>query len=221
MIWSFSWNVSAQNKIAIIDTGFNRTPQSKLQICQTGHKDFTGKGLQDNLGHGTHIANIIGNLVYKENYCAIIIKYINNIDDNKAGMENTLKAFSYLQDVDGLVAINYSSNGADYSFQEENLLLRLSNKGIKIFVAAGNHYQNLDERCNAFPSCYGIANVIPVGNLKDKETRNPSSNYGKIVSDWEIGTDIVVETKTNVKTLMSGTSQATAIATSLFLNRMK
>lgn len=222
MIWSFSWNISAQqiNKIAIIDTGFNITSTSKLKLCTAGHKDFTASNnaFKDNIGHGTHIGNIIGNFVNKNNYCAIVIKYINNLND-KDGMETTIKALTYLKSVDNLIAINYSSNGADYSFQEENALLRLNYNDVKIFVAAGNHSTDLDKNCNAFPTCYHIKNVVSVGNLENVWKRSPSSNYGKIVTDWEIGTNIVAETAEKIYTSMTGTSQATGIATSLFLNR--
>lgn len=217
-------NVNAQtnvSKIVIIDTGFNITSNSKLRLCKEDHKDFSESSgvFVDNIGHGTHISNIIGNIVYKTNYCAIIIKYVDTIPKNT--MENSLNAFKYALTLSNVKAINYSSSGFEYSIDELDIISRLSEKNIQIFVAAGNHFLNLDKDCKSYPSCYNIKNVHVIGNLINKETAHPSSNYGSIVTEWEIGTDIAAETSEGFVTKRSGTSQATAIATSLFINRMK
>jgi len=78
-------------KIAVIDTGISLDRIQDASLCKTGHKDFTGYGLNDNHGHGTHIYGLIDqyakNIKLKTNsdvallsktsvsYCQIIIKF--------------------------------------------------------------------------------------------------------------------------------------------------
>ena len=45
--------------VAVIDTGIDAQAFNRHVLCKTGHKDFTGTGIQDRHGHGTHISGLI------------------------------------------------------------------------------------------------------------------------------------------------------------------
>jgi hypothetical protein len=77
--------------VAVVDTGLDPELMNDSSICPDGHKDFTGQGLQDINGHGTHISYLIDQYAknfillkdgdssklksIKSNYCQIILKY--------------------------------------------------------------------------------------------------------------------------------------------------
>lgn len=146
-------------RIAVIDTGIDLDLlKNSRSYCKDGHKDFTGFGLNDNHGHGTHISGIIDqyakNFIFTPNvvesdinkvvvdYCQIIIKYFDPSLVGSNNLENTIKSFRWAidQNVD---IINYSGGGVDPSEEEKKLVIEALNKGIKVVVAAGNEASNL------------------------------------------------------------------------------
>lgn len=167
-------------KVAVIDTGIDPLLMKSDSLCDSGHKDFTGKGLVDNHGHGTHISGIIDqyakNVFVGQNgvsgkqledtklsgYCQIIIKYFDPKAPNQDNLENTIKSFRWAidQKVD---IINYSGGGTDFSKEEQQLVLEALNKGIKFVAAAGNERSNIDKQ-KYYPAMYD-SRIIKVGNL--------------------------------------------------------
>lgn len=208
-------------RIAVIDTGFNKTTSSKVKLCADGHKDFTGfEWDNDAYGHGTHVTNTLANNLTIDNYCIIIIKYTHNPDlENKTflPLDRTIAAFQYLNTID-VDVVNYSAGGAFFIKEEKKALLALKKRGVSIFVAAGNEYMNLNKKCDFYPPCYKLG-IHVIGNLKSDGKRNPSSNYGRIVNHWEMGTGIMAEVSERVYMRLTGTSQASPVALAHWLNR--
>ncbi len=203
-------------RIAVLDSGFTRTEYSKnVKLCETGHKDFTGTGLEDNHGHGTHIVNTIVSNLKTDNYCIILVKWY---DPNTIPPPTNSKAFEYLNDID-VDIVNYSAGGPSHSEYEDYVLAGLLESGVKIFVAAGNDSQNLDKKCNYYPACYRLRKLEVVGNIQKDGKRRPSTNYGKVVTRWEIGVDVVQDTGKYGVRPMTGTSQSCALATAHEANR--
>jgi len=182
-------------KIAVIDTGLD-FKNTNIQICDTGHADFTGNGMNDVNGHGSNVSAIIDEYAKDAPHCQIIIKYFNK-DTSYDFVTALAYAIKLKPDI-----INVSSTGTDPSDEERIIVKTALNKHILIVAAAGNEGQNLDVKCNYYPICYD--GVIGVGNLLNPFRRNPTSNYGKKLI-WEIGTNINAGGKT-----LSGTSQSTA-----------
>lgn len=188
-------------KVAVIDTGIKKEWMKTLPLCETGHKDFTGFGLEDIHGHGTNVADIITQHATGE-YCLVIVKFFDPRNINS--LDSLIKAIGYsIQNAD---IINISGGGPVENTVEEKLIkLGLNNDKIFI-VAAGNDKENLDEKCTYFPACYD-PRLIVVGNGRNG-IPNDVSNYGKVVDLWINGMNIK-----GGGHRMSGTSQSTAIVT--------
>lgn len=179
---------------------------TNLKLCKDGAVDFTDTDIYDesqNYYHGTNIAGIISNGLKNIDYCVYILKIYST--KHEVDRFNHLKAFRYAisKKVD---LINYSSSGVGYNVMEAYLVRIMRIKNIKFVCAAGNDSLNLDKGCIAYPGCYN--GVISVGNLNKNKTIARTSNYGKIVTAWQVGDHICAN---NV--CLSGTSQATAVQT--------
>jgi subtilisin family serine protease len=172
-------------KIAIIDTGYDASlvTGSKLKLCKHGHYDFS-KG-QNGVGftkkHGTAVASIIAEQLKDVDYCAVI--YTISIYENA---EQIVTAF-YKASYETVDAINASYSGSIKSVAEREAVRDAAKRVKAIFVAAGNDGRNLDVSCLAFPTCFDIPNVHPVGALKANGARLPVSNYGSKVKEWYSG----------------------------------
>lgn len=246
--------------VAVIDTGIDQSLMSQPWICKNGHKDFTGAGLEDNHGHGTHIAGLveqyakgvvfnIGKNTSKDidnasaDFCVIIIKYYDPKRPDSDNLANTVASFKWAidQKVD---IINYSGGGTSFSKEEYEVVEMALNKGIKFVAAAGNERSDID-KWKYYPAMYDDR-IIRVGNLvSDKVTTKvvtslhleglkltpkeetvierdiaSSSNYGKSINAWEIGTKVLSRLPTKSWGYMTGTSQATAIKSGKIVREM-
>jgi len=210
-------------KVAVIDTGFDWAKKDKINLCNTGHKDFTNTSLQDNVGHGTNVSGLIHKYAKNSNYCQVIIKYFNK----KKGVSPEISAKAIRHAVRlGVDFINYSGGGLGSNKKERLAVSEALSKGIKFIAAAGNNNDDLDYECNYYPACYYRMqkNMIVVGSKSKILTSFPVfnynivtnySNYGKVVDVWENGN----KQKALGHTL-TGTSQATAIHTGKLIRQM-
>lgn len=222
-IWPFKVVHAKTLTIAVIDTGVD---VSVPNLCRFGHKSFVPNGegspLVDTNGHGSHIAGIIGANAGEGDYCIVSIKYYSDKNTAKENLASLTKALQYAININ-VKFINLSGGGPQSDKEEFNLIKKALKKKIKIVVAAGNEHDDLDKSCNYFPACYDTR-ITMVGNLQKQNTDDrqfgpastsisPSSNYGKRVTRWEIGTDVESTLPGGKRGKMSGTSQATAVAT--------
>lgn len=195
-----------QIKIAIIDSGIPKF-KTNAKFCSNGLYDLTNTSMEDHLSHGSNILGIIAENLNKANvdYCIYDIK-IYDKDSSDTPFLTHLVAYIYLYYLDGVDIVNYSSSGPTESPPENALLKGLISRNIKFVASAGNDNKDLDIACSAWPAC--IPGVISVGNLNVNGTRHKASNYGKIVTAWQMGSNICYN-----HVCMSGTSQATAFET--------
>jgi subtilisin family serine protease len=196
----FSFNlIAAENriKIAIIDTGI--AGYQTEYLCENGLRTMVGDDGLDRSGHGTNIASIITQHLDFKKYCIISYKvyYKGNIQDTRVAA-SVLDAIAA-----GAKYINMSFSGSDSS-PFEKLAIRLAvEKGINVYVAAGNDGKNLDVFCNVYPACYkfGVGqeffHVVAASDLKGSNT----ADFMLKVEGSKLGNPE-----------MSGSSQATANA---------
>lgn len=221
--------------VAIIDTGIDEALLSTNTFCKEGHKDFTGLGLQDRHGHGTHISGLIDQYArdyiftpgrdpkklydIKVNYCQIVLKFFNTAKDTTDNLENTRKAIRYAIDMD-VDMINYSGGGTDYDSKEHDLIIEALNKGIKVVAAAGNERSNIDKN-KYYPAMYD-KRIYRVGNLVSENPREiaSTSNWGTGVNNWEIGTRAFSKLPGGTYGFMNGTSQACAIKSGKLIHEL-
>lgn len=212
--------------VAIIDTGIDEALLKTDTFCKKGHKDFTGTGIQDRHGHGTHISGLVDqyarnyiftpskdpNKLYniKVNYCQIVIKFFDTPNATTDNLENTRKAIRYAIDMN-VDMINYSGGGTDYDSKEHDLIVEALNNGIKVVAAAGNEKSNINKD-KYYPAMYD-ARTYRVGSLVSESPRVIASysNFGDGVNNWEMGTKVLSRLPGGIYGYMTGTSQAAAI----------
>lgn len=217
--------VKPQIKVAVIDTGFgyNKLPKDN-RLCYWGHKDFTKKGAQyigegsfipvDTVGHGTNIVGIIENYASKSNinYCIVILKFYSKNQSNLQNLKSSIAAIKFATDELKVDYINYSGGGPEEDAEEKQAVEKFLNQGGKLIAAAGNDGKLIGSwDAEYYPAMYD-KRIVVVGNLGKNGFRARSSNYGKLVNRWEIGEEV-----TGYGITMTGTSQATAVATGKIL----
>lgn len=210
-------------KIAVLDTGFGyKNKGHEAKLCRFGHKDFSFDRQftkdyatiaplpLDTHGHGTNIIGIIDEYAKKAhiNYCIVVIKYYSNGQSGQENLWATLKAIQYASNI-GVDFINYSGGGPEKISLEYSLIKKFIDKGGKFVAAAGNDNHSLDIPQNAYYPAMEDKRIIVVGNSDKDGVKSKTSNYGNVVKRWEVGENVTAYGIT-----MTGTSQATAVATS-------
>lgn len=176
--------------------------------------------LDDNHGHGTHIAGIIGAVAgnhkgisgISPKVSLMILKYYDPKVPNTDNLKNTIAAIHYAVKM-GAHIINYSGGGTDYSQEEYDAIAEAEKKGILYVAAAGNERSNSDQN-HYYPADYGLKNIISVTAIDPTTEVLSSSNYGVQTVDIAApGQNILSCLPGNSYGLMTGTSQATAFVT--------
>lgn len=194
-------------RVGVIDTGLNLAdPRFRSVLCEQGHRDFTGEGIKDLDGHGTHVAGLIKQYAGNVSYCMVIIKFYTANNPNVGSFQTALQWAVDLK-------LDYINVSVDGSGSSENELKILKNSKSTFIVAAGNQNIDLDVSCS-YPACYNLPNMIVVGALKkDGSGKAACSNYGKLVKVWEIGEKVISTLPGGTTGPLTGTSMATAVHT--------
>lgn len=176
--------------------------------------------LDDNHGHGTHIAGIIGAeagnkkgiIGISPKVSLMILKYFDPKVPNTDNLRNTVAAIKYAVEK-GAHIINYSGGGTDYSKEEHDAIAEAEKRGILFVAAAGNERSNSDQ-FHYYPADYKLKNIISVTAIDPTTQVLSSSNYGTDTVDIAApGQNILSCLPNNSYGLMTGTSQATAFVT--------
>lgn len=215
--------------IVVLDTGFGFNNQGHdAKLCKYGHKDFSADrqftkdyGTVDPVpldvhGHGTNVVGLIERSLKKtDNYCLVIVKYYAEGQTGSQNLGGTIRAFRYAANIKAKV-LNYSGGGPEYDYYEDLAVKAFLNQGGTVIAAAGNEHSDIDKQENKFFPAEYDTRIVVVGNVDEKGVRVPSSNFGKVVTRTENGLNQEVY---GIK--MTGTSQATAIATGKIVSEMK
>ncbi|NJO65313.1 MAG: S8 family serine peptidase [Richelia sp. RM2_1_2] len=206
---SISFAEETRIKIAVIDTGIQKTIENTKFFCQTEH-DLTGEGIQDFLGHGTNIAGIIAKYINPKTHCILVIKYYAKTPSNSTVLDLIIKSFE-IAVKEQVKYINLSSGGPGKNDKEHAAIKNALDKNITVVVAAGNENTNLLKDCDYYPACYNFTSnkFKVVGNGKSEKEKTYSSNFGTPpITDWKYGVN-----QNGFGFVMTGTSQSTAIKT--------
>jgi subtilisin family serine protease len=178
----------------------------------------------DDHGHGTHVAGIIGAINDPKNGISgvthhvsiMAVKYYSDANSGAVNLANTVKAINYAVD-HGARIINYSGGGPEFSEQEYLAIKKAESRGVLFVAAAGNEHQNTDLVENYYyPSAYRLTNIISVAATDIHNNLLASSNWGKTRVDVAAPGENIFSTLPGGRYgYMSGTSQATAFVTGM------
>lgn len=207
-------------RVAIVDTGLDlKDPRFAHVLCKSGHKDFTGDGIKDYHGHGTHIAGLVRMYAGSAGYCLMIVKYYAEGVPGAINATREIEAMTWAVS-HGADIVNVSGGGPKSSAVEA--LLIHDHPGVTFVVAAGNESQDI-ALSPYYPASYGYGNMVVVGNAKEEpassDVRSETSNFGEGVNAWEVGVD-ALSTLPKGTGKISGTSQACAIRTGKIVKQL-
>ena len=206
-------------KVGIVDTGLDlNDPRLNSQLCPYGHKDFTGTGLADTVGHGTFVAALIERYAGKGDYCLLIYKFYSISEPGVKNTNNEVSAFKKAIR-DGASVINFSGGGERFS--EEEFLVVKNNPQVTFVVAAGNDNLDLDIFGNTYyPASFFFKNEIVLENVDKYGNKAQTSNWGSKITESEVGEDVVSMLPNGQMGKESGTSFSTAIRTGKMIREM-
>ena len=181
--------------IAIIDSGcFNHKLLREKLIYG---KNFTSEGnsqnINDNFGHGTHIAGIIHDIIPEAQL--LIIKVLDRY--GYGTIDNVTHGIYYALDR-GANIINISIGYEDPDDELKAAIEAAESKNVPVICAAGNH--NTIE----YPAQYGISvgSIDNKGNISEFSTNNATL--------YALGEDIESTYLNDSYEILTGTSMATA-----------
>jgi subtilisin family serine protease len=159
-----AWKIEEGSKdivVAVIDTGIdanNKDLQKNLWKDPNSKENVYGWNFvtdsanpNDDHGHGTHVAGIIGATVDTENGMSgvahhvsiMAVKYYSEANPGSVNLKNTVRAINYAVE-HGARIINYSGGGPEFAEDEYLAIKKAEAKGVLFVSAAGNEHQNTD-----------------------------------------------------------------------------
>lgn len=206
----------------ILDTGID-LDHPDLNVDRTRSKSFNEgeTSAEDNNGHGTHIAGIIGAINNSIGTLGVAsgatIVGLKILDENGEGLLSVaLKAIAYVKS-NGKAgdAVNISMGLEDVSEILEREIKALADKGIFVVIAAGNESRPAN---NFSPARTSGRNIYTITAVDSTNHFASFSNYGNDVVDFAApGVKILSTYKNGKYAIMSGTSMAAPHVTGLLL----
>ncbi|CAG9621420.1 S8 family serine peptidase [Sutcliffiella rhizosphaerae] len=199
------WNKIEQNDnvtVAVLDSGIDQLhPDLKENIIKPYNVLEPGSLPVDQLGHGTHVAGIIGAKTNNEIGIASIahnvaIMPVKVGDEHGAYASHIAEGIEYAID-NGAEIINISIAGPKNRYVQE-AINKATNMGILVVAAAGNNATDTIE----YPA--GYPGVLSVGAISISEELAGFSNFGDSVSVVAVGSKVLSTFPTNKTTQLQG-----------------
>ncbi|MGV3560196.1 S8 family serine peptidase [Larkinella arboricola] len=206
----------------ILDTGID-LDHPDLNVDATRSQSFiTGKTVDDENGHGTHIAGIIG---AKNNTIGITgiasgatlvaLRVLDNEGEGK--LSALVQAVSHVyQNGKAGDVVNISIGGEGTSTTLQRVITQAANKGILFAIAAGNEGESSEKYA---PANINHANVFTVSAMDQNGRFASFSNYGPTVDICAYGVRIRSTYLNGKYATLSGTSMASPHVAGLLLIR--
>lgn len=165
----------------------------------------------DDNGHGTHVAGIIGALNNNVGVTGIAsgatlvaLKVLNQLGEGR--LSGIIQAVNYVSQ-NGLAGdvVNLSLGGETTSTTLDNAIRTAANRGILFAIAAGNESTSVEDQS---PARVNHANVFTVSAVDANGKFASFSNYGASVDVAAYGVRIYSTYKNGAYTTLSGTSMA-------------
>ena len=233
-----AWKIEEGSKdivVAVIDTGIDasnkdlsknlwKDPNSKDKNIYGWNFVTDQANPNDDHGHGTHVAGIIGATADSDNGMSgvahkvsiMAVKYYSESNPGSVNLKNTVRAINYAVE-HGARIINYSGGGPEFAEDEYLAIKKAEAKGVLFVSAAGNEHQNTDLSENYYyPAAYRLTNILSVASTDINNNLLPSSNWGKTHVDVAAPGENIYSTLPGGRFgYMTGTSQATAFVTGI------
>lgn len=207
----------------IIDTGIDLDhPDLNVDIGRS--KSFVSgqTSTDDQNGHGTHVAGIIG---AKNNSIGVTgvasgarlvaLKVLNQLGEGR--LSGIIQAVNHVvQNGKAGDVVNLSLGGEGTSATLERAIVQAANAGILFAIAAGNESENSDDYS---PARVNHANVFTVSAMNRNNQFAPFSNFGNSVDVCAYGVGIRSTYKDGTYATLSGTSMAAPHIAGLLLIR--
>lgn len=205
--------------VVVLDSGIDRTHPDLLHVHLAADFSQSINGPMDQIGHGTHVAGIIGaNGKLKGVAPNVKLSVGKIIHDRGTGSNVALEKgikWAVRQQAD---VIHLSMGSEKPLFEKTKQVIdEAMLQGVFIVAAAGNHNKRV-----SYPAC--LPGVIGVGASQKNEAKWPKSNYGEAICLVAPGDDIESTYLHHGYHRMSGTSMAAAFVTgsiALYLSYLK
>ena len=169
--------------------------------------------IQDDLGHGTHVAGIIaargdngeGIAGVAHGVRLMPIKFLDL--DGSGTVQNAARAVYYAVD-NGARIINASWSGGPRSAVLEQALRYAESRGVVFVTASGNEGVAISGRQRVYPASYTMSNVVAVASIDPSGRLSSFSNHGNTVAIAAPGRNIVSTWLGGDYRAMTGTSMA-------------
>ena len=203
----------------IIDTGIDLDHPDLNVDAARSQSYVTGKTPDDDNGHGTHVAGIIGaknnrigTLGVASNAQLVALKVMDNVGEGR--LSNVIAAVGHVYRNGKPGDVVNMSLGGDISQTLDNEVTRTAQKGIFFAVAAGN-----DAKSAALgsPSRVNNPNVFTVSAMDSTGAWAKFSNFGNEVDYCAPGVRILSTHKEGRYAYLSGTSMAAPHVAGLLL----
>lgn len=185
-----AWDISSGNgvKIAILDTGVDQD-HPDLQGKVIANQDFTGSGVDDLYGHGTHVAGIAAaatnnNLGVAGVGDSCSIMNVKVLDNSGSGAYSWIANGIVWAADHGAKVINMSLGGKSGSTTLQNAINTAWEAGVVIVAAAGNNGNSRP----SYPAYY--EHCIAVASTTQDDSKSSFSNYGSWVDVAAPGSSI-------------------------------
>jgi hypothetical protein len=209
-------------RVMVIDTGIDHTnPKIKKYLATSNDPAELG----DTHGHGTHITGLIlYGAELKDPVCKAVEVY--SCRSFVEWSHSTAYCLNKARELN-IRVVNVSGGGYNYLKEEESAIKSFK---ARIIAAAGNgerlmskngQFEAYDlKRRPFYPAALNYSNITVVGNGINQSNRDVSSNYGLDKMVWRNGKAIKSFDLNGGIVAMTGTSQAAAIYTHEYLQRL-
>jgi len=196
-------------KVAVLDTGIDTDHQDLAQAV-VDTEDFTGDGVEDRNGHGTHCAGIIGARLNDVGFVGVAPKsqlLVGKVlaNDGRGNLSWIAEGVNWAVKK-GAHIISMSLGGPVSSNILYKAIHRALAEGVFVICAAGNE-GSLFQNSIGYPGRYG--GVITVASHDSDGNRSGFSSRGGEIDIMAPGSNIWSTYKNNGYAELSGTSMAT------------